>query len=833
MKSSNLRRALSLNGAWASIAAALSIAALAALVAAAPATATEPPCSTGLSRTFGSTGEQQCYVVPAGTHQLHVTAIGAAGGPGINGEAPGRGAVVGGYLQVTPGETLYVEVGSNGAVNGPAPFGGGGAAGDDTGSGGGASDIRTCSIATCALTAQDTRLLVAGGGGGGAYAGSSSEGAPGGAGGSAGVAGQKEGAPGGNGTLGGPNSAPGEGGKGGTLTAGGAGGEGGAGTDIPGSNGNPGSLGQGGGGGNPGGAGGGGYYGGGQGGESGFSLEGGQESGEGGGGAGSSYTALVITGVTIATAAPGVQPSVTLESTAPTAAITAPTSGATFKAGEGVTLEFECAAGAGGSQLESCEDSNGVSAGPGGTGTDTFTAGSPGQHSVAVTAIAEDGGEGKAEIDYTVVKAQPTLGVGPSGTFVVGEAIKPEATLGGGDSPSGNLSVSVWAPGHPNCTGSPAAIAGFTAGGDGNYQDPSGFIPSEAGTYLIEAEYQGDGNNEGATVSCASAPFTVDKATPTLTSEASAPVALGGSVFDTATLAGGYAPSGTIGFSAFGPGDPTCAGPAVWSSSPSTVVGDDEYESEAFVPSAPGTYTLVAAYSGDPGNEGAESGCGEAAASVVIGRASATIALAVGPDPATAGSPVTLTAKVTGAAPGGIVTFFDGTTAIGHVALGADGSASLTTSSLAVGSHSLKAEYEGDAKNLPAASPSVAETVVEAASVVKPAPASNPPAPPAPPAAPAPSAPSKVSIGYSPNSAHSPDPKGGARWTFRFGGAESGTRFVCRMDHGKWGSCGSPKVYRGLKPGRHVFEVKKIAADGLESPVQKVTFAAHRRRAHP
>ena len=128
----------------------------------------EPVCETATA-TFSSIREQQCYKVPAGVNELHVTAIGARGGEAAseNG-AGGFGAVVSGDLPVSPGETLYVEVGQNGPFVGSETFGGGGAAGVDGGSGGGASDVRTCSIAVCAsLATDDTRLLVAGGGGGG------------------------------------------------------------------------------------------------------------------------------------------------------------------------------------------------------------------------------------------------------------------------------------------------------------------------------------------------------------------------------------------------------------------------------------------------------------------------------------------------------------------------------------------------------------------------------------------------------------------------------------------------------------------------------------------
>jgi hypothetical protein len=63
-----------------------------------------------------------------------------------------------------------------------------------------------------------------------------------------------------------------------------------------------------------------------------------------------------------------------------------------------------------------------------------------------------------------------------------------------------------------------------------------------------------------------------------------------------------------------------------------------------------------------------------------------------------AGTPVTLTAGVTSTAgiPTGTVTFFDGAAALASVPLNGTGQAVLTTSSLALGPHSLSASYSGD-----------------------------------------------------------------------------------------------------------------------------------------
>ncbi len=135
--------------------------------------------ATNGTSTFGSTGGEQTFTVPDGVTQISVYAVGAPGGSGqfVSG---GFGAQVSTDLSVTPGETLYVEVGAAGGdggnpngSGGGGGFNGGGVGGAGTaahnnggGGGGGASDIRTTPLTQNDLA---SRLLVAGGGGGDAF----------------------------------------------------------------------------------------------------------------------------------------------------------------------------------------------------------------------------------------------------------------------------------------------------------------------------------------------------------------------------------------------------------------------------------------------------------------------------------------------------------------------------------------------------------------------------------------------------------------------------------------------------------------------------------------
>jgi CSLREA domain-containing protein len=56
-------------------------------------------------------------------------------------------------------------------------------------------------------------------------------------------------------------------------------------------------------------------------------------------------------------------------------------------------------------------------------------------------------------------------------------------------------------------------------------------------------------------------------------------------------------------------------------------------------------------------------------------------------------------------------------------------------------------------------------------------------------------------------------PEGGVA-RFAFTANEAGSRFQCRLDGGKYSACKSPKRYRNLRPGKHVFRVRAIDAAG-------------------
>ena len=54
---------------------------------------------------------------------------------------------------------------------------------------------------------------------------------------------------------------------------------------------------------------------------------------------------------------------------------------------------------------------------------------------------------------------------------------------------------------------------------------------------------------------------------------------------------------------------------------------------------------------------------------------------------------------------------------------------------------------------------------------------------------------------------------------FKFASNEAGSKFKCKLDKKAFANCKSPKTYKKLKPGKHVFKVKATDAAGNVSPV--------------
>ena len=206
-----------------------------------------------------------------------------------------------------------------------------------------------------------------------------------------------------------------------------------------------------------------------------------------------------------------------------------------------------------------------------------------------------------------------------------------------------------------------------------------------AGSHPITAQYQGSGTYVSSTSAKVSQAV---KSATTTTSLASSqnPAVITEFVTYTATVTSQYggAATGTV---AFQDGGTTVA--------TVTVAGNQAAYRTKY--SSSGAHSIVATYSGDTSNTGSVSAT--LVEQINQGFASRT-RLTTSGSPSFVGQAVTFTATVSsshGAIPDGeLVTFFDGTTAIGTGST-VSGVATFTTSSLKAKTHIIKATYGGDA----------------------------------------------------------------------------------------------------------------------------------------
>ncbi|HKW81285.1 MAG TPA: Ig-like domain repeat protein, partial [Casimicrobiaceae bacterium] len=226
-------------------------------------------------------------------------------------------------------------------------------------------------------------------------------------------------------------------------------------------------------------------------------------------------------------------------------------------------------------------------------------------------------------------------------------------------------------------------------------------------THTIHAFYGGDANNvpSNATLSQVVNAGGLTATTTTLASSNN-PSTFGGSVTLTATVTGS-GPTGSVNFKDGGSSIGGCSAVALSGS------GNTKTAACTVSGLAVATHSITAAYGGDGGNAASTS----AALSQVVNKAVSTTAVISSKNPSTSGAGVTFTATVTGIAPTGSVNFKDGAASIaGCSAMPLSGSgnsrtATCTTSTLSVATHSITAAYGGDGNNAASTSATLSQVV--------------------------------------------------------------------------------------------------------------------------
>ena len=202
----------------------------------------------------------------------------------------------------------------------------------------------------------------------------------------------------------------------------------------------------------------------------------------------------------------------------------------------------------------------------------------------------------------------------------VGAEVFDTATLAGGFSPTGTITFQLF--NNETCTGTPifTSVKPVTGTTDPRIIVSDRFILPAPGIYHFVASYSGDANNPPIGPTACLDPLEtigVGRLPVSLTTQASPSVAVGGAIFDTATIAGGFNPTGSVTFTVFGPDNTTCTGTPVFTSV-KPVTGNGNYVSDSFTPTLPGTYRFVASYSGDTNNAGVTTACDDPLERVLV-----------------------------------------------------------------------------------------------------------------------------------------------------------------------------------------------------------------------
>src|SRR5579871_6118266 len=336
-------------------------------------------------------------------------------------------------------------------------------------------------------------------------------------------------------------------------------------------------------------------------------------------------------------------------------------------------------------------------------GNHTITASYSGDSNFLASTVAMTQTVGKTGTTTVVVSSTNPSGLGQSTTFT--------ATISSSGNPTGVVTFS----------------DGGTSIGQGTLSTSGGTTSASfttstltMGNHTITASYAGDANFAASTSSPITQTVGKSATTTALVSTASATV-WGQSVTFTATISASGSPTGLVTFS---------DGTAIFAQVGLMTSAGKSTASITVSGLAVGSHTINAAYAGD-GNFQAST----AAVMQTISKATSTTLVTSSATPSVLGQSVSFKTTIGVAAPGGgmptgTVQFqIDGTNAGSPVNISTTNgftTASLSTATLAVGSHTITVSYSGDSNFTPSTSATFTQTVTKASSSTAVAVSTNP-----------------------------------------------------------------------------------------------------------
>lgn len=209
----------------------------------------------------------------------------------------------------------------------------------------------------------------------------------------------------------------------------------------------------------------------------------------------------------------------------------------------------------------------------------------------------------------TVTAASPTVDTTQQpASAVVGSTVADQATVTGGDSPTGTVTFNLYD--NPNGTGTPLFTDTESLGG-GSATSAS-YTTTATGTDYWVATYNGDGNNNAVSSGTAAEPVTVTAAAPdvTLNDVPNEPIPPDSLVQPEASVSGGDSPTGTVTFSVYT--NDNCTGGPVFTDTEDLISGSATSSGYNFdsLSSDPETFYWVATYNGNANNASVSTPCG-------------------------------------------------------------------------------------------------------------------------------------------------------------------------------------------------------------------------------